>query len=533
MPFSRDVRASSAGRADRPRTPSHSTGSTSSVRDLAAGVHPGIRAPGDDEAHRVGATQEHGQGRGEGSLDRAEAGLGGPSGERRPVVGEVDPDPQRHRASVVRATTDDPCPVGVARGSGAARGPPCPGDRPDPHGPARGPHPPRRHRRGLPRAGPALHLADPAPAAAQGAVRPRGAAARGADAPARPARRRRLGRRRAAGAAPGQRTGPPGRARPARRRDGARRARRARLRSPAAARRRHGGLRARPRRQRRRVQHAGRLGRARPRPPGAAVVPRRLDRRRARRDPRARSPSPASASPPAPLALAVLPLALLAAPFVRHDHGSDATAADPAAVGVRWRTVVLVGLGLVVFYAVDTAVTAWGPVYLSSDAVFTDPPTSPSMYALATLPYLVAILLARAVGDAVHGTLRRPDRRPPRRPHGVRRARGPRPRTGRGLAGRGRGVLRRRARGGGHRAAVVLGGRPGRRRGAPTRCGTGSGSTRSSPGSTSSTTPARCIGSVLTGVVGTSTLRLGYAVPMVLVLGLLPLARHFATVGDH
>ena len=39
------------------------------------------------------------------------------------------------------------------------------------------------------------------------------------------------------------------------------------------------------------------------------------------------------------------------------------------------------------------------------------------------------------------------------------------------------------------------------------------------------------IGSVLTGVVGTSTLRLGYAVPMVLVLGLLPLARHFATAG--
>jgi MFS family permease len=39
------------------------------------------------------------------------------------------------------------------------------------------------------------------------------------------------------------------------------------------------------------------------------------------------------------------------------------------------------------------------------------------------------------------------------------------------------------------------------------------------------------LGAVLTGVVGTSTLRIGFAVPMVLVLGLLPLARHFATVG--
>ena len=37
------------------------------------------------------------------------------------------------------------------------------------------------------------------------------------------------------------------------------------------------------------------------------------------------------------------------------------------------------------------------------------------------------------------------------------------------------------------------------------------------------------IGSVLTGAVGTNNLRVGFAVPMLLVLGLLPLARHFAT----
>jgi hypothetical protein len=36
------------------------------------------------------------------------------------------------------------------------------------------------------------------------------------------------------------------------------------------------------------------------------------------------------------------------------------------------------------------------------------------------------------------------------------------------------------------------------------------------------------IGAVLTGVVGSGDLRIGFAVPMVLVLGILPLARAFA-----
>lgn len=35
------------------------------------------------------------------------------------------------------------------------------------------------------------------------------------------------------------------------------------------------------------------------------------------------------------------------------------------------------------------------------------------------------------------------------------------------------------------------------------------------------------LGSVLTGAIGTGTLRVGFALPMVLVLGLIPLARHF------
>ena len=36
------------------------------------------------------------------------------------------------------------------------------------------------------------------------------------------------------------------------------------------------------------------------------------------------------------------------------------------------------------------------------------------------------------------------------------------------------------------------------------------------------------IGSVLTGAVGENDLRIGFAVPMVLILGILPLARAFA-----
>jgi MFS family permease len=40
------------------------------------------------------------------------------------------------------------------------------------------------------------------------------------------------------------------------------------------------------------------------------------------------------------------------------------------------------------------------------------------------------------------------------------------------------------------------------------------------------------IGAVLTGVVGSGDLRIGFAVPMVLVLGIVPLARAFAPATD-
>ncbi len=231
------------------------------------------------------------------------------------------------------------------------------------------------------------------------------------------------------------------------------------------------------------------------------------------------------------LVLAVLPLALLGAPFLRRDHGAEAAPADPSAVGVRWRVVLLVGLGLVIFYAVDTAVTAWGPVYLSSDAVFSDPPTSPAMYALATLPYLVAILLARAVGDAATARFGAPA---VVRLGAVTAFVGlavvvfapasawPVAIVGFFVVGLGVAVIAPLSFSAAARVA-------------------GEGTDPALHRARVDAVVARfnqfnyagaLIGSVLTGAVGTSTLRLGYALPMVLVLGLLPLARHFATAGD-
>ncbi|MDR7251422.1 MFS family permease [Nocardioides sp. BE266] len=89
--------------------------------------------------------------------------------------------------------------------------------------------------------------------------------------------------------------------------------------------------------------------------------------------------------------LAVLPLVAATAPYLARDHGEAATSTD---TDVPWRAIVLVGLALVVFYTVDTAAATWGPVYL--DDVFDAPE---ELVALATLPYLVASGLVRLAGD--------------------------------------------------------------------------------------------------------------------------------------
>jgi fucose permease len=230
------------------------------------------------------------------------------------------------------------------------------------------------------------------------------------------------------------------------------------------------------------------------------------------------------------LVLAVFPIVLLRAQFVRRDHGAPSTAPDPGAVGVRWRTVWLVGLGLVVFYAVDTAVTAWGPIYLSSDDVFTDPPTSPAMYALATLPYLVAVLLARAVGDAATARFGAPT---VVRFGAVTAFVGlavvvfapasswPVAVLGFFVVGLGVAAIAPLAFSAAARVA-------------------GEGADAALHRARVDAVVARfnqfnyagaLIGSVLTGALGSSSLRVGFAVPMVLVLALVPLARYFATAG--
>ncbi len=91
--------------------------------------------------------------------------------------------------------------------------------------------------------------------------------------------------------------------------------------------------------------------------------------------------------------LAVFPLAMLAAPLQRRDRWAGE--ADPVQLGVPWRRIVLIGLALVLFYMVDTAATTWGPVFL--DHTFAAPTR---LLPLATLPYLAATLAVRFFGDA-------------------------------------------------------------------------------------------------------------------------------------
>ncbi|MFC7597007.1 MFS transporter [Terrabacter sp. GCM10028922] len=99
------------------------------------------------------------------------------------------------------------------------------------------------------------------------------------------------------------------------------------------------------------------------------------------------------------LPLLILPVAAIAAPFVRRDRLAE----SDATVDVPWRRIALLGVAMVLFYMVDTAATTWGPVYLDGTL---DAPSG--LAALATLPYLGATLLARAVGDRLvdrHGAV--------------------------------------------------------------------------------------------------------------------------------
>ena len=91
-------------------------------------------------------------------------------------------------------------------------------------------------------------------------------------------------------------------------------------------------------------------------------------------------------------AIALVPLLTACAPYLRRVR-ADVVDHD---IAVPWRPIVLVGLAMVLFYMVDTAATTWGPTYL--DRTFTTPS---GLLALATFPYLVASLVARFAGDGL------------------------------------------------------------------------------------------------------------------------------------
>lgn len=214
--------------------------------------------------------------------------------------------------------------------------------------------------------------------------------------------------------------------------------------------------------------------------------------------------------------LAVVPAVVLLGPFLRRDHGGTGSGTDE----VPWRPIILVGLGMVLFYMVDTAAATWGPTYL--DDTFTTPA---SLVALATFPYLIASGLVRLVGDGLVARF------------------GPQPilRVGALLASAALAVvvfsptwpvavLGFSLLGAG--VAVI----------APLSFSAAAriaGGTEVDPAVRQTRVDAvigrfnqfnyvgALLGAVLTGVVGAGNLRLGFAVPMVLILGILPLAKYF------
>jgi len=213
--------------------------------------------------------------------------------------------------------------------------------------------------------------------------------------------------------------------------------------------------------------------------------------------------------------VAVVPLVAIAAPYLRREHGEALAAA--AQVAVPWRPIVLVGLGMVLFYMVDTAAQTWGPTFLD-DVV--DAPQS--LVALATLPYLVASLVVRLAGDSLvarYGAIL------VLRTGSVLASLAllvvvtsqtwPVAVLGFTLLGAGVSVIAPLSF---SAAARIAGGEQARVDAVIARFN-------------QFNYVGGLLGAVLTGLVGAGSLRLGFAVPMVLILGMLPLARSFAPAG--
>ncbi|MGN0062890.1 MAG: MFS transporter [Nocardioides sp.] len=218
----------------------------------------------------------------------------------------------------------------------------------------------------------------------------------------------------------------------------------------------------------------------------------------------------------APAVVAALPLLVAFAPYL---PGRTDLTPDPGS-SVPWRPIVLVGLAMALFYMVDIATQTWGATY--AHEVFG---TSASTAAAAVFVYLVASGLVRLAGDSLvarFGVV------PVLRTGAVVGALGLglvvaapgwwAALVGFGLAGAGLAVVAPLS----FSAAAVL---------------AGGGSDPEAARLRVDGVIARfnlfnyagaLLGAVMTGLVGGADLRWGFAVPAVLVLGLLGLARSFA-----
>ncbi|MBA2956388.1 MFS transporter [Nocardioides sp. MAH-18] len=89
--------------------------------------------------------------------------------------------------------------------------------------------------------------------------------------------------------------------------------------------------------------------------------------------------------------VAVVPLVVAFAPFLPRDHGPTELASK---VAVPWRPIVLVGVAMVLFYMVDTAVQTWSPLFLEHEF-----DTPKRYFSLAALAYLLVSGAVRLAGD--------------------------------------------------------------------------------------------------------------------------------------
>ena len=218
--------------------------------------------------------------------------------------------------------------------------------------------------------------------------------------------------------------------------------------------------------------------------------------------------------------VAILPLVVAFAPYLRRAEQSVTEAPQ---VHVPWRPIVLVGLAMVLFYMVDTAAFTWGPQYL--DKVF---PTPSGLVALAVFPYLLASGVVRLSGDTLVAR------------YGAVRVL----RVGAVVGSLGLAitvfapvwpvaVLGFLVMGGGVAVVAPLS------FSAAARIAGSAGRPDDDPALRHARVDAvigrfnqfnyagALLGAVMTGLVGAGNLRLGFAVPMVLVLGIIPLARAF------